>query len=128
MIREILHRPEGKPQRLTEAEEARADDDVGPATQAKPAERWSGQRPSTPAERHACERSPNGRLPPVPKVGDTENENLPESFDALASHLNERFARLAADIEEMRKELRDAEEQSEQLKRRLLNGKLLSSL
>ena len=106
----------------------RSDYDVGLATQAKPAERCTDQGPSTQAESHASGRSPNGKILPPPMANETGNQNLLESFDALASHLNNKFARLTADIEKMRKELRDAEERSEQLKHQLLDGKLLSSL
>ena len=56
------------------------------------------------------------------------NENVAESFDALASYFNEKFARFAADIEKMRRELRDAEVRSRQLEHHLLDGNLLSSL
>ncbi len=109
------------------ANDNRTDHDMSLATQAKPAEEGPDQRPSTQAESHACERSPNGRIPSVRSVDDTGNENVPESFDALEARLNSEFAMLAADIGKMRKELRDAEERSEQLKHRLLDGKLLSS-
>ena len=59
---------------------------------------------------------------------ETANEHRTESFDALASYLNEKFAGLEADIEKMREDLRDAEERSRQLEPHLLDGKLLSSL
>jgi hypothetical protein len=106
----------------------RSDCDVGLATQAKPAKRCPDQGLFLQDESRAWEPSPNGSIPPALKAGETGNRNLPESFDALASDLNNKFARLAADIEKMRKELRDAEERSEQLKHQLLDGKLLASL
>jgi len=51
-----------------------------------------------------------------------EKEWLPESFDELAAHLDRKFARLEADIEQMAKELREAEIHTEQLRHRLLGG------
>jgi hypothetical protein len=58
---------------------------------------------------------------------ETVNENVAESFDALASYLNEKFARLEADIEKMREELRDAEERSRQLEHKLSDGMMWST-
>jgi len=52
-------------------------------------------------------------------------ESPPDSFDALAARLNQRFDKLAADIEQMRRELDEAEERSERLRHKLLdNGAL----
>jgi len=62
-------------------------------------------------------------LPEVPEAREKEKEWLPKSFDELAVHLEQKFARLEADVEQMRKELREAEEQSEQLRHRLLDGR-----
>lgn len=125
---EILHRPEAKRQRLKGVQQARADDAVGTTIQATPSATCADQRPPTLTESRLCERSRYGTVPSVSKVDGTGNENQPKSFDALATHLNAKFERLAADIEKMRQGLRDAEERSEQLKRRLISGKLLSSL
>jgi hypothetical protein len=58
---------------------------------------------------------------------ETANENVAESFDALAIYLNEKPARFAADIEKRREELRDAEERSRQLVHHPLDGNQLSS-
>ena len=63
------------------------------------------------------------RIPKVPEAREKEKEWLPKSFDELAVHLEQKFARLEADVEQMRKELREAEEQSEQLRHRLLDGR-----
>lgn len=125
---ETLHRPEAKRQRLKGVQEARADDDVGTAIQATPSATCADQRPPTPAESRLCERSRYGTIPSESRVDGTGNENQPKSFDALATQLNAKFERLAVDIEKMRQGLRDAEERSEQLKRRLISGKLLSSV
>lgn len=52
-------------------------------------------------------------------------ESPPDSFDALAARLTQRFDKLAADIERMRRELEEAGERSERLRQKLLrNGKL----
>ena len=82
-------------------------------------------RLSTQAENHVWEPCAGGRIPPAPKEDGTGNRNVPESFDVLASRLNNKFERLEADIVKMREELRDAKERSEQLKHQLLGGKLL---
>lgn len=125
---EILHRPEAKRQRLKGVQEARADDDVRTTIQATPSATSADQRPPIPAESRLCERSRYGTIPSVSKVDGTGNEIQPKSFDALAAQLNAKFERLAADIEKMRQGLRDAEKRSEQLRQKLLNGNLLSSL
>jgi len=63
------------------------------------------------------------RLAAVPEAMEKEKEWLPESFDELAAHLDRKFARLEADIEQMAKELREAEIHTEQLRHRLLGGR-----
>jgi hypothetical protein len=62
-------------------------------------------------------------LPKAPEAREKVKEHVPESFDELAVHLDKKFARLAADAEQMVKELRQAEERSEQLRHRLLEGR-----
>lgn len=94
------------------------------ATQAKPAKWRPSQRTSTRAESRAWEPSSDVKIPPASRGHGSGNQSPHKSFDALASHLQNRCLRLAADIEDMRKELRAAEERSEQLKHDLLNGKL----
>jgi len=61
-------------------------------------------------------------IPSVPKTDERAKESLPESFDALAAYLNEKFAKLMAGVEQMREELHGAEEQSERLRHELLDG------
>ncbi len=125
MILRILHRSDGKPPRVTELKVAHAEYDVAPATEAKPSEMCPYQRQSPQPEIHAWEWSPNGPIPSTPKAGETGKESPPESFDALAARLNKRFDKLVADIEQMRKELGEAEERSERLRHKLLdNGAL----
>ncbi len=77
------------------------------------------QRATTHSESNSCER----RLPEVPDAREKGKGRLPESFDALAAHLNEGFVRLEADLKQMREDLREAEEQSERLRHRLLDGR-----
>jgi prefoldin subunit 5 len=48
-----------------------------------------------------------------------------ESFDALAARLNKRFDELAANLEQMRRTLDAAEEQSERLRQKLLKNGVL---
>jgi hypothetical protein len=61
------------------------------------------------------------------KADEVREECPPQSFDDLATRLNERFGKLAADVEQMCKGLREAEEQSERLRQKLMrNGALRS--
>lgn len=61
-------------------------------------------------------------LPAVPETKENEKGRLPESFDELAIYLNVKFGGLAAEVEQMANELREAEIRSEQLRHRLLDG------
>jgi len=122
MTLEVLHRSRGKPARLTALD---AEYDAALGTKAEPSEIRPYQRQSPQPGAHACERSPNGQRPFIPKPDEAGKENPPESFDTLAVRLNKRFDKLAADIEQMRKELGEAAEQSKQLRQKLLrNGAL----
>lgn len=110
---------------LTELKAAQAEHDVALATEPGPSEMCPYPRQSPQPELHPCEQSPSGRIPSIPKVDEAEKENPPESFDALAARLNARFDRLATSIEPMRERLRAAEEQSEQLRQKLLANRAL---
>lgn len=63
------------------------------------------------------------RLPAVPVAREQEKERLPKSFDELAAHLDQEFGRLAAEVEQMAKEIRGAEIHSEKIQYRLLGGR-----
>jgi hypothetical protein len=76
-----------------------------------------GEQEPTHGENDSCA----GRLPAVPEA--KEKERLPKSFDELAAHLDQEFGRLVADVEQMTKDLREAEKQAEQLRHRLLGGR-----
>jgi len=51
-------------------------------------------------------------------------ERLPESFDELSVRLNQKFDRLAVDVERMTKELREAQEQSDRLRHQWFNRRI----
>lgn len=94
-------------------------DDVTVATEVNSVE-WSlNQQESAHSENDSCEC----RLPAVPETREKQKKWLPESFDELAVHLEQKFRRLAADVAQMAKELREAGEQAEQLRKRLLDGR-----
>jgi hypothetical protein len=110
---------------LTGPDEAQSDHGVAFESEAKHEEPCLNQRRFPQAEIHACERSSSGRTPSIPKTGVTKKKRPPESFDALAARLNEWSGKLAAEVEQMRKELGAAEERSERLQHKLLaNGTL----
>lgn len=71
----------------------------------------------------AANNSRECRLPAVPEAKVKEKKRLPESFDELAAALHQKFGRLAADVEQMAKELREADIHAEQLRHRLLGGR-----
>lgn len=122
MTLEILHRSERKLPQMIELNEAHAECDAASATKAKPAEISRDPHRSPQAEGHACAWSPNGRAPSAPKTDQAANENPADSFDALTARLNTRFDTLVAAIEQMRKELCEAEERSEQLRQKLVRN------
>jgi hypothetical protein len=117
----IQHRAEREP-RVTELNEAHTEHAAAIETEANPAEPRPDRRRSLQAEGPACVWNPNERVPPTPKADQSEKESPPESFDVLAARLNERFDKLAADVEEMREGLREAEERGERLRHKLLNN------
>ena len=92
---------------------------VAVAKEVNSAEGYLDEQELSHSEGNSCEC----RLPAVPEAKQKEKERLPESFDELAAHLDQEFGRLAADVEQMAKELREAEKQAEQLWHRLLDGR-----
>ena len=72
---------------------------------------------------HAGDNSCECGLLAVPEAKGKEKKWLPKSFDELGAHLDQEFGRLAADVEQMLCELREAKRQGEQLRHRLLGGR-----
>lgn len=97
---------------LEELSEAQAEGDAVVRTVARTASGCRDRQQQTPFETNSSK--PTART-----------SNLPESFDALGADMNEKFARLAAEVEQMHRELREAEEHSEQLRQRLFRGSLV---
>lgn len=71
----------------------------------------------------AANNSRECRLPAVPEAKVKEKKRLPESFDELAASLHQKFRRLAAEVEQMTRELREADIHAEQLRHRLLGAR-----
>lgn len=125
MTPKIMHRPRWKAAQVRELDDARAAHEVALTTEAESAALAFNQPLAPRVQPRGGERRQRGRMPPAPKLEKAGRDSPPESFDALAARLNARFDRLATSIEPMRERLRAAEEQSEQLRQKLLANRAL---
>ena len=93
---------------------------VAVVTEVNHADGYLDEQERTHSEDNPCA----SRIPKVPEAREKVKEWLPESFDELSVRLNQKFDRLAVDVERMTKELREAQEQSDRLRHQWFNRRI----
>lgn len=115
MIQALLHGPDGMPPRVTDRKKTwtHTDGDLRNVTIC-PEIRPRQCKAEKVESRDRAHRSKTGLLF-TREIDAAARPLMPSSFDDVAACLNERFAKLAARIEQLRNGLREAEARSERL-------------